>query len=487
MQNYQIENNKSAAFIIFLGLSPLFFVLAFNGIDNYFWCEDTMWLARVGRFRYSFSELFSFYGRDFNPMFLLTLDILTRLFGQKPFAINLTSIIIHFISGLLLTGIFYKISRNGILSGLLGVLWLISRHTDETLFWMAARPTALTFLWTMLIWHLLDSKRRRLKIIGLIIFLFSILTKETGLLLLPIYFVYYFIFTDGSLINRFKICCKKSAGLFLISFGYIMFRFIAYIIGYNTLYAPLPLDFIIKKFFYVLCLFTEIPLLQNYLTLIIPSSILIVIGLFFSGKSGKFGLCWIIIGLLPFLPISKHSSRYAMFAYPGFLLILNGLFLNLYNRFNKKFITVFGIIFFCSFLLYQYYYVFTDELDYDMRGQYIKKIAMQYNKISSQISDGPIIIFSVSGYNAQPEINAKCRNPKLNARIADGLWDIIEAADLIGALELSNNRVWLPNVRPSCTARVLLHTKTGFQWYPDFYVRLNKTNFKKSGQLVHKP
>jgi len=474
-----IKKAHLTGIIIFILLSPLYFFLAFKGLDNFFWCEDLWWISRVGLLQHNFFEIFKVYGRDFNPFFIAFLYAFFKVFGMNVFAINFFGILLHFLNGLLIVILFSKILKREIMAGVISLLFLISRHTDETVFWMAALPHAFSFFFGFLSWNLLEAKSKKLKILGYFSFVFSLLSKETGFVVLFLIFLKNLFFEGGKFKKRLKLAFVKARILFLIFFVYLILRL--FIFTPTHLGDVYKISFALKKFSFVFFGLFEIPVYWDSFFTVLKAILFITVLFIIGDKITKFSIFWILVSLFPFLFLHKHSPRYTLFAYPGFLLLLCGIYLQLEKAF-KKGVVYPAIAIFLAMLVYQSYYFSSDELDYDMRADFVKKLWEQYQIIAPQVSDGPVVIIPRSERDAQAYINYKCRVPKLNAYIKNGLWKIVVPWYVVGAVEFERGRVWVKDESIK-KARPLIHRDEGFLWNPKKWIEVDK-NCYNAGLLV---
>lgn len=442
-------SSQAALFVYAAGL-PLVFALLGRGLDNFFWSEDAFWLGRASAIlEGNLSEIFRLYGRDFNPVSALISALALKFFGPTPAAGHLFDLAIHLFSGALLALLIARITREGALAGVLAILWTLSRHTDETVFWIAARPTALSFCLFLLAWNVLE---RGLSKTGALIYLFAVLAKEPAVVLAP-------LFIARRLITRTSL--RDSRPLVLIFFGYLVFRFVAWSSGASDDYRdPWTIGFLLQKCAFIISQFLELPLPWSSAATFIAAALFLALAWLFGGTPGRMGCVWLLLGLAPFLPIPKHTPRYCMFGYPGFLLACGGLWLTLRDRFASVALPL-GVATALIAAAFQGYIVFMDELDHDMRAGYVRSIEHAYAQIAPDIPSGPVALISASHVHAQPEINARTRVAKLNAPIPGGLWGIILPNEIVIMHELTRGRIWTST--PGDSPTIVIHTATGFQ------------------------
>lgn len=449
------------AWKVFLILSPIYLILTAPGLDNFLWCEELFWIGRVGLFRENPAELLRFYGRDFNPVSVLALDLQVRLLGPNPFDVHLADTIMQIASGLFLAGLFGRWLKAPVSAGVLAFLWVCSRHTDEAIFWMGARPISLSFFLILGAWLLADSRSRWGKPVSVAVFVAAVLSKETAVLFVPLYTVATTLYAGGDWKGRLRAGAFRSLPFWAVLFIYVGFRGYMALQGESTTYQDITPVFLLGKFGYIVSNFLEVPLLEwdSPWRLMIAAALLAA-GFLCCGRSGRLGSLWIVISILPFLPLEKHSPRYELFVYPGALLIFGGAYLNLLKRFPSAMPWIGGALA-GLMILVQSFFVYLDEKDYDMRSRYVQELDRRYVKVRNELPDAQLGLIDASGVSAQPEINDRTLVPKLNANLPGEFWGIVPRENLVGYREFVEGRVWLPSEKEPPQAWLVL-TPDGF-------------------------
>lgn len=465
-------SGAAAYFILSL---PLFAIVAWPGLNNFFWCEDAMWLLRAGRFSVDPGELFSVYGRDFNPLFLVAVFLQTKLLGTSVLAANATSFGIHLASGFMLALLFEKLFDSPEWGAAFAAVWTISPHTDETLFWMGSRGHALSFLFFVSAWYFFERGTRRGRLASVVLFVAAILTKEIAIIL-PVTILLRVLLRpensdrDLSWTPALSRAIRETRSLWIIATVYVLIRLAGFSSDFGGAAAVgaggIELDpvFLTRKFCFLVSGFFEL----RFLHWESPANA-VVAALFFGlvvargGTLGRFAVLWFIVASLLILPIPKHSPRYEIYIYPAFLAGIASLILAPLRR-AGEWATRSCLAVLVVFVVFQSWFVHLDELDYDMRSRYVEALADQWNRIAPEIPDGAVIAIAVSGTGLQPEINVRTRIAKLNAPISGGLWGIIAPDDFVGMAEQPRGRALIPMPPGSSAASALRirHTDLGF-------------------------
>ena len=192
----------------------------------------------------------SFYNQQNNKNFdcfgVFQAFVINKLFGHNayPFGFHLYSLILHTISGLLITLVLYKITKNKFVSVLMACLWAVHPINVETVTRLGIAPFHLaagTFCLCSFLCFLRAIEITKLKeliifsSVGLFFFLISITSNEQYLFF-PLVILFTLFYLKGS-----KIFLEKKyifsiiAPIFLIYPCYFFWRYIAF--GHNLFYA----------------------------------------------------------------------------------------------------------------------------------------------------------------------------------------------------------------------------------------------------------
>jgi hypothetical protein len=156
--------------------------------SNYFYMDDFHWVARAILVQDSPGEMFSIEGRDFNPVFLVLLALLIKIFGVSPFVLRIVSVLT--LSGVIFTFFHilshhFKIQRMFALCAalLLGMNVFIS----EVVLNLSALVYVLSMLLALLAITFYLDKKKWLFVLFMVLAFF---TKETIILVMLPLFIY---------------------------------------------------------------------------------------------------------------------------------------------------------------------------------------------------------------------------------------------------------------------------------------------------------
>ncbi|KKP61651.1 MAG: hypothetical protein UR59_C0003G0007 [Candidatus Woesebacteria bacterium GW2011_GWA1_34_41] len=340
-----IKQNKFVLILVLIGLF-IFFNSLFNG---FVWDDEELIVNNV--IIHSFSNLTSFFaGGAFNsggtgslsgvfykPIMTLCFSLLYTIFGNRPIVFHLFSIIIHIINSILVFFLFKEFfphleaKRKELVSFIVSLFFLLHPLYSEVVFYISNFQDLLFMFFGLSAFLLILKKRISVVNILLITFLFlcSLLSKETGLVLIIISSLYSFLFK------------RKEKGFFWVYIAgftsvvmYSLMRFgIAKQFFPNNNLAPIARINLVERLinlpkillFYIQNFFVPINFSVNQNWLVKSLNLrefyipLIVILVFFTfiflmtfllwkkkislGKLYFFFLSWFILGLLPHIQI----------------------------------------------------------------------------------------------------------------------------------------------------------------------------------------
>jgi uncharacterized membrane protein len=105
MKNMKESLQNVIIFSLILLVNVIFY---WGSQDNYFFSDDFEWLARAVLAHDSPIEILRIEGRDFNPVFMLLLTVMLRLFGLSPLVFRLVSLLTF---SAVIFALFYFLSR----------------------------------------------------------------------------------------------------------------------------------------------------------------------------------------------------------------------------------------------------------------------------------------------------------------------------------------------------------------------------------------
>lgn len=338
-------------------------------------------------------------GIDFHfvPLNLFIANLLFKLFGLNYIAYNLVGLIFHFINGVLVYLISFKLLQKRIISLISSILFITSPVASQLVMWPAVSIATLSLTFTLTAWIILlkNSINRRIiwSFLIAILMILAFLTMEYSLGLL-LFIPVAFLFLHRKIDRKEKIVFILP--IFIMNFIYFVTRFIILSLTTSNSSVKLSegyfLDFIGKFFYIPFKSLTQLTIPENILIFIshlftkniikaetiifqyltigigIIISLIIVYFLFVIVKRGKLiyknSLIMILVFLfscvLPFLLLPGIAGnfiifppRYLYFGISGVALLVGIMFdaswlnKNLKSHFNVliKFLLIFSILF----------------------------------------------------------------------------------------------------------------------------------------------
>jgi hypothetical protein len=387
-------------FFIFLLIIAANGVLYWGFQHNYFFSDDFHWLGRAVLVQDSPGEIFKIAGRDFNPVYLLLLGILIKIFGLSPLVLRLISLLTF---SAVIWMFFYILCRyfkvNIIIALSAALLSSFSVFVSEVVLSLAALVYSLSILLFLVALKFYFDKKgvapptyycicQKNKVSGGInkkkwlyaVFLFlAFLTKETIFLAALPLFVYekeknlrWFIVasTGGILLFRvlLQITAAASSYTGFLSFSNIFYKLYFIILrtmGLSPYTVPLPVGIIVIIFLVLVSIYF-IKAERGFLFFLL---LLAIFSLFFS--------------LLP-----KLSSRY--FFYPTFGFWGIAALLTHYFYQKKKYLQYALIPLLLVSILFNYSPIKREIEDYKILGDFSKQcIRQEAVFIKNQLSTNP--------------------------------------------------------------------------------------------------
>ena len=318
----------------------------------------------------------------YRPLLLLSLALDYRLWNLNPMGYHLTSIILHFLNGWLVFLILQKLFKNKFISFFTSLLFIVHPIQTEAVAYASGRSDPLfTFFLLGSLWFSISYLKSQKSSIALfigsvILFIFSLLSKESAVIL-PLLTVLMLIVMENKNLSRFKTVLL--VGVYLtVDLIYIILRLtkLNFLNSFNfydvpTLYSShlgIRLFTFSKVFFdYLLVLFFPQDLIVARKPDIITSifnpwvlffAVFLIVAIFISvqkRKSNKiyfFSLTWFFITILPvsgIVPINNIESEHylylpsiAVFSLISFLIYKNWIYLK--NNEIKRLIGVLVIL-----------------------------------------------------------------------------------------------------------------------------------------------
>ena len=391
-------------------------IIAANGVlywgfqHNYFFSDDFHWLGRAVLAHDSPGEIFKIAGRDFNPVYLLLLGILIKIFGLSPLVLRLISLLTF---SAVIWMFFYILCRyfkvNILIALSAALLSSFSVFVSEVVLSLAALVYSLSILLFLVALKFYFDKRQWLY--AVVLFL-AFLTKETIILAALPLFVYekeknlrWFIVasTGGILLFRvlLQITAAASSYTGFLSFSNIFYKLYFIILrtmGLSPYTVPLPVGIIVIIFLVLVSIyFIKGMASPTYYCIgsgkkhreekVYPKN-KVSEGIDIKGRGFLFFLLFLAIFSLFFSLLPKLSSRY--FFYPTFGFWGIAALLTHYFYQKKKYLQYALIPLLLVSILFNYSPIKREIEDYKILGDFSKQIIRQEAVfIKNQLSTNP--------------------------------------------------------------------------------------------------
>ncbi len=244
------------------------FIVYFNTLFNGFVWDDKTYiinypLIHQADLPFSFGPNLFNIGGQYRPIPVFYFSFLYTFFGNASFFYHFLQIILHIVCAILIFKFFRKFLHSGI-AFFSALLFLVHPINVESVSYIAQTTSPLFLLFGLV--ALLVSTRKRLSKSDLFtIFLFlllSILTKETGVLFIPLVFIYRVLFVKDNKVKLFVISVSVVIVYLFFRFfiGQVDFstRLLAPVAGLTLLerltHIPIVIFYYIKTFFFPISL-----------------------------------------------------------------------------------------------------------------------------------------------------------------------------------------------------------------------------------------
>jgi len=185
----------------------------------------------------------------YRPLVDLTYALDFKIWGMKPSGFRITNLVLHFLTCLILYQSLARLSRNPFIPFFAALLFALHPVNTESVAWVASRNNILVSLFSLLSFHYYlrnkNETRIRVGLLSYIFFALALCSKEFGVMLLPILFLY----------NRFVKDDKTTVKNEIL--GYIPFVFILFIYfilrahTIGSVLTPLSTQSLWKSIYYV--------------------------------------------------------------------------------------------------------------------------------------------------------------------------------------------------------------------------------------------
>jgi hypothetical protein len=417
-------------FIVILVVNVVFYR---GCMDNYFFSDDFHWLGRAVLLQNSGDELLTIEGRDFNPVYLILLWILIKIFGLSPVAFRVLGIAAFSAVAWMC---FYLLTRyfklNPVIAFSAALLFNVNVFVSEVVLNLAALVYSLSFLFFLGALKFYFDRKRWLFLLFL---LAGFLTKET-IILAVIPLVFYekeknnrlFIIGTfcglGLLRLLLQLAAAGTAGSYtgFYSFSHLFYK-LYFIILRSMNISPLTLPPAAGIAVIILFFFISRYYLEKQRGLLFFLLFLAVFALFFS--------------LLP-----KLSSRYFLYPSFGFWSTAAILTHHFYENYPKQKILKYALApLVLVSLFFNYPFIQKEIEDYKILGDFSHRFIRQQevlikNQINRNTDTGPREITLYRGDTRQlaalyQQIVNRDNLPKLLPFRSNSIGGVIEPRHLV--------------------------------------------------------
>ena len=291
---------------------------------------------------------------NYHPLTLLFYSVEYLFFQTSPAGYHLVSIILHMINCLLVCWLIYKLSRNGLVSLLAGLLFAIHPLRVESVAWIADQKDLLCalFFFAAIIFYLIfqEKKSYRYYLFSLGAFVLSVLAKSSVIILTPLLFLIDWF--RGRAFDRDALFEKIPYLIMSLIFGIIAiiarqsYEYQLHEISF-TLLETIFINIHRLVFYYLARIFAPVnlallkPYISGSIKIPVPAIIIlisIISVVLFSLKYTKkifFGSAFFLITLAPVLfvvVLGYSADRFTYISSIGVLYILAEGFTWLYNK-----------------------------------------------------------------------------------------------------------------------------------------------------------
>lgn len=208
--------------IIIIAIFLVYFIALFGG---FIW-DDWAFIVQnplIKNLQYVptllFKKVFPLY---FRPVRMLSFAFDYQLWGLNPFGFKLTNILLHIIASIVVFDLLKLIFKDRHAAFFITLLWVLHPVRVESLAFIKNRSdiVAMIFITAAFIYYIKGNIA-----LMLILYLLGVNTKEAGMMLIPILFVYEFIFKNTFSVNNLR-SMKKYSGFYILIFITLLYLWI---------------------------------------------------------------------------------------------------------------------------------------------------------------------------------------------------------------------------------------------------------------------
>ena len=411
------ENLLSISFLVIMNL-----VVFSRLFDNFFIKDDFAFLKIATTFSWNPRDIiFSYPHFNFiRPLLTMSFAVLYELVGTEPAGYYMANVILHTLNSVLVFLLTRFLTKNSTIGFLAALIFALNSAHVETVLWlscMSELECTFFYMFSALLFFLFLRQRSMFYYAtSLFSFFLTLLSKETGISLVIILILYYYIYKKELNVDTKKIALYLLPFIFL-SLGYL---FVQYSIRYSSyiLTPPVQTDWnlgihSIPNFVYTIFVLplgsvTKEFLLnagigRGHLKVIFQVLVLVLAPLLFYGivclfKSKnlalKFSFIWILVTFLPTsFFLDYPESRWLYNPSVGFSILFAILFYNLFSlKLRKTSIFILSILFFLIILV-NFVQIHRIELLYQQHGFKLKSIISDLRYYGKNFPDNSVIFF----------------------------------------------------------------------------------------------
>ncbi|OGF48001.1 MAG: hypothetical protein A2452_04935 [Candidatus Firestonebacteria bacterium RIFOXYC2_FULL_39_67] len=395
-------------------------------INNYFSGDDFFGITSVIKMRMNFLSCVERYSW---LMSSLSSYIDMLIFGINPAGYNITNIILHVLNVLMLGLVVLLVSNNKVLSLLVMFFYGLSAQGIEAIAWISGRGHSTLMLFILLTIAGFIYYRKTKKIIIYYISIFFALLAHLALfnaVIIPVLLMLYVLlfnnkpFSKKNYLSNIKILLPY----FMITAAYIIiYLFVKNTQSISSYYKfdmSIPVQLGKNIFDYIDFMYLNYRIFDYNSNSVIVVSIIVLIAYFsclllIKDKMIRFGLFWMLITLIPYLPVPTvkyfQYSRYRYIPVAGFAIIISAVVMKLYNmkitsgkknlfKYSYKIIAVSVVL---VYALSNVYYIDLEEQGYKTFGDYHKQLVNKIMPLMESVPKDKMVVYVNSYYFNGPK------------------------------------------------------------------------------------
>lgn len=292
-----------------------------------FFSDDMTWLARLDATRANPEFLLTIFGRDFTPLFHLSLLVDFLVGGTLAWPFHASSIAVHAGCIALLFQLLRRLGTSPPVAAIASATWALNVRVSEAVIWPAARCHSLAALFLLAALVVVAGRSRHRIAASTFLLVLGILCKETaiaGVVLAPL-----FLRREPATESGFEGERGWRSWLVAWPFAALGVGFVAF----NALAKPslaswpesaeqwiLELPFILLRPLGLGDLYGF-----DWPGFVAVTTLVLLLALLLRNRLARLGLAWLVVFMILVMPLEKLSSRYLYVLAIGHALLLCGL------------------------------------------------------------------------------------------------------------------------------------------------------------------